>query len=390
MKILIFADVYYPDVMGGGEFSTKQLTEGLSKKGHKVVVYCLGKNSCEEEINGVRVNRKYIRGVSEHFLSITKNNCIKDPFTTVSKIIRKWPDLYPSRKWYELYRNILLQESPDLVHTVSPVSYQGRLNLWKAACSLKIPVSHVCRGPGLLEFDFFCGMLNRYNASRNAKASAYLTALVAPSKFMLDIHNRQNIKGQRFNEVIYNAVDFNKISVTADLVKQKENLVLYAGAIKKEKGILTLIKAMKELQDVKLLIVGRGKLTEEIEKEGNVEIIDWMDRTSLFNYVKKAKAVILPAEWDEAFGRILIEAIYNGTIGIGSDRGGIPEVLGFDEKYIFTAGNEKELRQRIERVMNMSADEYMEEVAGMQKISAGFTNDEYVNRWENFFLQQLN
>ena len=29
MKILIFAEVYYPDVMGGGEFSTKQMAESL-------------------------------------------------------------------------------------------------------------------------------------------------------------------------------------------------------------------------------------------------------------------------------------------------------------------------------------------------------------------------
>lgn len=390
MKILIFADVYFPDVRGGGEFSTKQMTEGLVKKGHEVVVYCLGKTDCREDINGVRVNRKYIRGVSEHFLNVTKNNCVKDSFTTVSKILRKWPDLYSSRKWYELYRNIMLQESPDLVHTVSPVSYQGRFNLWKAAYSLKIPVSHVCRGPGLLEFDFLCGRLNRYNARRNAKASACLTALAAPSKFMLDVHNRMNIKGQRFNEVIYNAVDFNKISVTPDLIKHKENLVLYAGAIKKEKGILTLIKSMEELNGVRLLLVGRGNLTEEIKKEGKVEIIDWMDRASLYDYMKKAKAVILPSEWTEAFGRILIEAIYNGTLAIGSNSGGIPEVLGFNEKYIFNAGNEKELQQRIERVINLSADEYMEEVEGMQKIAAGFTNDEYVNRWENFFLQQLN
>ena len=50
MKILIFAEVYYPDVMGGGEFSTKQMTEGLTKRGHEVIVYCLGKDTREERI----------------------------------------------------------------------------------------------------------------------------------------------------------------------------------------------------------------------------------------------------------------------------------------------------------------------------------------------------
>ncbi|MCR5651017.1 MAG: hypothetical protein K6F86_07545, partial [Lachnospiraceae bacterium] len=66
MKILVFAESYYPDVMGGGEFSTKQMAEGLVKKGHEVMVYCLGEENSKEDINGVRVNRRYIKGTSEH------------------------------------------------------------------------------------------------------------------------------------------------------------------------------------------------------------------------------------------------------------------------------------------------------------------------------------
>lgn len=38
--------------------------------------------------------------------------------------------------------------------------------------------------------------------------------------------------------------------------------------------------------------------------------------------MKKSKVVVLPSEWEEAFGRVLIESIFNGTIAIGSDRGG--------------------------------------------------------------------
>jgi glycosyltransferase involved in cell wall biosynthesis len=133
MKILIFAEVYYPDVMGGGEFSTKQMAEDLVKKGHEVVVICLGKKSLDEKQNGVLIKRKYVKGLSEHFLSNTKNNSIPDPFSTIDKIIRKRGDLYQIKKWYEKYRALIKNEAPDLVHTVSPMSYLGRLNLWKAA-----------------------------------------------------------------------------------------------------------------------------------------------------------------------------------------------------------------------------------------------------------------
>lgn len=389
MKILIFAEVYYPDVMGGGEFSAKQMTEGLVKRGHEVIVYCLGNSTCEEEINGVHVKRKYIKGASEHFLNLCKNHRIPDPFTDFSKIVRKWGDLYPSRKQYDEYRAIITKEAPDVVHTVSPMSYLGRLNLWRAAYDLKIPVSHVCRGPILLKLDFLGGRLDGYNRRRNAKASSYLTALAAPSRYMLDAHNRAGIRGQSFNEVIYNAADLKPVSVTEELINSKENMVLYAGEISDKKGIDTLIYAMEGLADVRLILIGRGDLEETIKKEGRAELLDWMEREDLYGYMKRAKAVILPSKWDEPFGRILIEAIGNGTIALGSDRGGIPEVLDHNEDHIFKSGDEDGLRNLIKRVTGMSSSEYMVDIRKQQKMMAAFSDEIYIDNWERFFIQQL-
>lgn len=389
MKVLIFAEVYFPDVMGGGEFSTKQMTEGLVKKGHQVTVYCLGKNNCQEEIAGVRVIRNYIKGISEHFLSATNNNQITDPFTIFSKILRKWPDLYKSKKWYKHYKTIIKKEAPDVVHTVSPMSYLGRVNLWRASYDLNIPVSHVCRSPRLLELNFCGSLLNHYNIRKNKKAAKYLTALAAPSKYMLEGHNQSGIKGRYFNNVIYNSVDFEQIPPSEKLIEQKENLVLYAGRINKEKGILTLIQAMQGLNGVRLLLIGKGELASEIKKEGSAEIIDWLEKDALYSYMKKAKAVILPSEWEEAFGRILIEAIFNGTLGIGSDRGGIPEVLGYDKNYVFHAGDVNDLREHIKNVIELTPSDYKNEIEKQQNMADVFTNDKYVKNWENFFLQQI-
>ncbi len=387
MKILIFAEVYYPDVMGGGEYSTRQMAEGLVRKGHEVVVCCLGSSSRQEMINGVRVKRKYIRGLSEHFLSNAKNNTVTDPFSQFDKITRKWGDLYPDRKWYERYRRLIGKEKPDAVHTVSPMTYMGRMNLWRAAYDLKIPVSHVCRGPNLLELKFLGGRLDGYNIRRNARASRYLTALAAPSRFVLARHNRVGIRGRRYNEVICNAVDFEPVSISAAQIAQKENRILYAGEIREGKGIRTLVQAVEGLEEVSLLLIGRGEPAENVR---NAKVLGWMEREALFEYMKKAKAVVLPSEWEEPFGRILIEAIYLGTIAIGSDRGGIPEVLNGNKDYIFHSGDAKGLRKRLERVLRMNTQEYMREVLLQRKTTVGSTDEVYVDQWEKFFLRQLN
>ena len=116
---------------------------------------------------------------------------------------------------------------------------------------------------------------------------------------------------------------------------------------------------------------------------------DWVAREVLYAHMRRARAVVLPAEWDEAFGRILIEAIHNGTIAIGSDRGGIPEVLDHNDDYIFHAGDVGGLRKRIERVVRMPASKYMQEIGKQQEKASGFTNEVYIDHWERFFLQQL-
>ena len=114
-----------------------------------------------------------------------------------------------------------------------------------------------------------------------------------------------------------------------------------------------------------------------------------MDREKLCGYMQKAKAVVLPSKWNEPFGRILIEAICNGTIAIGSDRGGIPEVLDHNEDHIFRSGDTEGMRSRIQRVLDLSPLEYLDEIQRQQRILSRFSDDKFTDNWEGFFLRQL-
>ena len=282
-----------------------------------------------------------------------------------------------------------MKEAPDAVHTASPMSYLGRVNLWKAAYDLRIPLSHVCRSDSLLKLNFPGGILDSFNRRRNAKASLYLTALAAPSRYMLDKHIMAGIRGQSFNEVIYNAVDFEPLPLNEELIDKKENMVLYAGELSEKKGIRTLLRAMEGFKGARLLLIGKGELEGPLRSDGRAEVLDWMDREELYAYMKKAKAVVLPSKWEEPFGRILIEAIGNGTVAIGSDRGGIPEVLSHNRDHIFKSGDATGLRKRVERVIRMTSGQYMEEVRKQRGKVFRFTDTEYAANWERFFLRQL-
>ena len=49
----------------------------------------------------------------------------------------------------------------------------------------------------------------------------------------------------------------------------------------------------------------------------------------------------------------------------------------------------EELQKRIERVISMPALIYLKEIDRLQEMVSGFSDEEYVDNWERFFMQQL-
>ena len=102
-------------------------------------------------------------------------------------------------------------------------------------------------------------------------------------------------------------------------------------------------------------------------------------------YMKKAKIIILPSKWEEAFGRVLIEGIANGTLVIGSNKGAIPEVLGNRDLYLFNVENGNELERKIKRILLLSKDEYEKEVKELQKFIKKYEYDNHIREFEKFY-----
>lgn len=390
MKLLIISFAYYPDVVGGGEFSTKMIAEGMVEKGHNVDVLCWAMEEKVEYINGVKVIRKYVPHLSEECMRTTKNHKQENlkGYSKLKKITKKFSDVIYNRKWYEFYRNFVENGSYDAVHAATPLSYLGRYNCYKSAYDLGVPISHVLRSPALIEFQFLGGKLNHIYRKMNARAVRLLSGLAAPSHYMLNIHNKYGIRCD-YQETICNAVDVEIYSPPISEINNKKKIVLYAGDIREEKGVNTLIRAANNLNDTVVYLVGQGTLSKELKQSDKIRIIPWIPQRELYSLMKKSRVVVLPSEWEEAFGRILIEGIANGTIAIGSDRGGIPEVLNYDKNYIFKAGNVSDLRDRLQWVLNLSSEDYSKNLTSQQSWMKRYSKTFYCEEWEKFFLHQV-
>lgn len=142
--------------------------------------------------------------------------------------------------------------------------------------------------------------------------------------------------------------------------RDKKFTVGFVGRILKEKGLLNLIEAIKDL-DVKLIILGRGIFKEELENRINelgiknkVELIESVPPEEVVDYMNKMDVLVLPSltirKWKEQYGRVLPEAMACEVNVIGSSSAEIPNVIK-DAGLIFKEGDSEDLKEKIKILM---------------------------------------
>jgi glycosyltransferase involved in cell wall biosynthesis len=106
---------------------------------------------------------------------------------------------------------------------------------------------------------------------------------------------------------------------------------LFIGRIEKIKGIDIILKAFTDLPDCQLRIAGTGTELEKYKKLAsrlrNVTFLGFLNRTELSAALSHAKAVIVPSQWYETFGMIIVEAYSSHVPVIVGDIGNISSLV---------------------------------------------------------------
>ncbi len=108
--------------------------------------------------------------------------------------------------------------------------------------------------------------------------------------------------------------------------------VLFVGRLSKEKGVRTLLNAWKRLRRIPLKIIGDGVLKSELEDIADhdglpVEFLGFRSQSDVFEYMGRAKFIVVPSECYETFGMAVIEAYACGTPVIASRIGSLNEIV---------------------------------------------------------------
>jgi glycosyltransferase involved in cell wall biosynthesis len=130
----------------------------------------------------------------------------------------------------------------------------------------------------------------------------------------------------------------------------------YLGRIIEPKGVHLAIAAAKKA-GVKLKIAGKhygssekNKYWEEKilpELNEDIEYVGFISKEKNKNeFLKNAKALIVPSTFDEPFGMVMIEALASGTPVIGLDSGAISEVVKEAENGFLVRKETKKLKDK--------------------------------------------
>jgi L-malate glycosyltransferase len=140
----------------------------------------------------------------------------------------------------------------------------------------------------------------------------------------------------------------------------------YLGRIVEEKGLKTLLYALKSIESLpwKLIMVGAGKyetefnrIAQELQLTDRIGHLGFVPHAEAPKYLSAFDLLVIPSEtrpnWKEQFGRVIIEAIACGTPVIGSDSGEIPYLIEATQGGLtFPEGNTAALATQLDRLIS--------------------------------------
>jgi glycosyltransferase involved in cell wall biosynthesis len=169
--------------------------------------------------------------------------------------------------------------------------------------------------------------------------------------------------------------------------------ILYVGMLEVHKGPRTLLEAFarsRDSQGFKLHIVGEGSLKDELRArvedlglKGRVSVPGFISRSEVQSLLQNSTAMVIPSEWPENAPLTALESLSMGVPVLGSDQGGLPEILGPDSgSVVFKAKATDELAKEIvafwERRNDMGGERRKARLSYERRFSPDVHIDQYM------------
>ena len=293
---------------------------------------------------------------------------------------------------------------PDVIHAFGVITHISP-SIFDVARKKKIPLvislndyKHICPNYKLFHHNKICEDCKGgkfINAVKNKCCHDSLTFSLA-SSIESYVHNWLNIYKKNIDLFLF-ASDFMahkteefwgknsfkwaklvnpfKVSTTSQNL-EKGKYGLYFGRLSEEKGVHLILEALKLAPEIPFKIIGDGpELSKLISLKNeydlkNLEFLGSKWGKELDDYLNLAKYVVVPSVWHENFPYVILQSFNANVPVIGSNLGGIPELLSANRGLIFDINSYQSLLNSIKKMnddgelrtnLTTNARKYLEE-----------------------------
>lgn len=391
MHIVYISREYPPSHRGGGIASyLKIMAEGFAAKGHQVTVIAASDDTrieSDEIINSVRI----IRLAGGDF-------CIKASEPD-SGIIEKFRFIYRFHFYRKKIRDAVSKlDNVDIIE----VAEYGAEGLYLN--NLNIPIVYRLHTPALLDHKNFSlqrlnfsNLLYYYSGKKELQIlrdnGIYITSCSTSLKEWVGKYIGLNTTGIK---VIYNPLqnDFLKDTLYDDK-RIKCDTVFFAGTVCDWKGAGDLAEACQALNErglnITLKMAGKtgnyGKALKEKYKSASwLKILGKLPQKELKTLYSSSAVVCLPSWW-ENMPMVCIEAMAQGAIVIGSNSGGMSEIIEDGQSGFLLPPKQPDLwANKILKIIQMTTEQRLKiSNEAKQRISNVFSLNKIMDQTYNYY-----
>lgn len=367
MRVLLTHNNF--NTTGGAEVFYHEVGRVLQKNGHQVAFFSVADENCDS--------------IWSEYFPETPN--YQD--TGIINKTKAFASLIYSKKAKKSMARLIADYKPDIIHAFA-IYVKLTPSVLDAAREADIPVvmscndyKHICPNYKLYHHGnvceecrggrFYKAALNR--CCHNSLPISFASSIEAYAHDIMDIY-RKNVHTFLFSSEFMahkteefwgkDSFKWRKLRNPFDSTKYKltynpNGSVLFFGRLIEEKGVDILIHAAAKLPSVSFRIVGDGpdmqnlrKLTREL-KIANVKFTGAKWGYEMDAEIESCRFVVVPSIWHENFPYVINQSFAFGKPVIGSNRGGIPELVQDGQRgLIYEATDSDALAQAINKLWN--------------------------------------
>ena len=356
MKVLFASRNFFPKgAVGGAQTSIKFLASSFTSLGHEAAVLSVDDHQHfgMHEATGIEERRVKLRNLE-----------IKEHQNPARKVMWHLTDRF-SGAMKATYREVLSEYRPDVVfsHVLAGLT----TSVWDAATDLNIPVVHMvhdyyllCLNSGMRRKGENCASpctACRFGAAGPSRhRSQQVASVIYVSDHVRKMHEAAGLFSRSSPHIIHGSYEPARQPVPRTGTLSAEHLTLgYFGRFAPDKGVVEMIRALRDLGDVqwRLLIGGKGDeaYTARIKAEAAGLPIEFLGVQKPDEFYAKVDAVIVPSLWNDPAPRVVYEAGLHQVVPIVAERGGLPQLVTYGGRgKVFDADDPESLRRHIRQL----------------------------------------